>query len=161
MNDNYIQNASAFLDSLVKEMDVKLFLEQYQSLDHDLLRDSICLNDTRIHDYYAFCLKVSEKNTTINNISSWRHLIQKASKHYYSQFISDSKLYQKDMINISYHSYFNDYSLYIKEPESNSHHINLRSQTLDTLINVITNTLNSDGIVNKAKYDTFDTDIAA
>lgn len=142
MNNDYIKNASEFLDRLVQEMDVQLFIEQYQMLDHDRLRYSIPLNDERLDDYYKFCLN-NVSNTIFNNDANIWSLIMESSLERSHRLL--------------------DVELDIQKTFENTERYNNREFNTDSFIKDISVVIEKTRIVNKAKYNTFDTklDIAA
>ncbi|KAA8733906.1 hypothetical protein F4V57_07605 [Acinetobacter qingfengensis] len=142
MNNNYIQNASAFLDNLVQEMNVELFIQQYETLDHERLSHSIPLNSKRIDNYYLFCLNNVKKNEINRHLDIWMSIIEETSKRSHRVYAIDLDLC--DTVKI------------IKSHQP-------RSRNTDFIQDNSTAIFNSNGIVNKAKYNTFDLapDIAA
>lgn len=49
--DNYINNAQKFLADWIENLDVDLFIQQYESLNHEAHSDSILLDDEYLESY--------------------------------------------------------------------------------------------------------------
>lgn len=153
-NNDYIQNASDFLDNLLKELDIELFLQQYQSLDHESLSHSIPLGDKRIGTYYDFCLQRARKTESKNfenyaicisnenksNLNDWwfGDLSKVNPSHFGLTNNEDLKLSTKFQFVISYKSHNKNHDLF------------------DFFIKEFTGSFNSKTIVNKVENDTFD-----
>lgn len=138
MNNNYLINASAFLDKLVEEMDIELFIQQYKSLDHECLSQSISLDDHRINDYYNFCINITKKKEGYNS-ASWSYFIEEISMLSRKNSLPKAELYFKTKVIRSHSSNTKKHDFYGM----------FMSKTTDTTM--------IKSIVNKAKYDTFDT----
>ncbi|HAV16810.1 hypothetical protein [Acinetobacter nosocomialis] len=135
MNNKYIQNASAFLDSLVEEMNIELFIEQYQKLNHEDLSHSIPLKDERIANYYLCYLKHSKKS---DDKTTWNSVINK--KLELSHKIM-SEEFDACQINIA----------------SRSHHsISRKSESINRLLNTYSVRKKLKVSVSKEKYETYD-----
>ena len=138
MNNKYIQNASAFLDSLVEEMNIELFIEQYQQLNHDHLSHSILLNDERISNYYLCYLKHSKKSEGNNSKDIWNFFINENLE--FSHKIIGEKI-----------------DLFDKNSVSRSHQtLSKNSKSLNRLLSSFKDRKKLNVIVNKAKYETYD-----
>ncbi|WP_224964774.1 hypothetical protein [Acinetobacter guillouiae] len=65
MKDNYIENAKKFLTNWVENLDVKLFVQQYESLNHVANSHSILLDDESLNT--LICLWTQHANKMQNN----------------------------------------------------------------------------------------------
>lgn len=174
MNNNYFIKASAFLDKLVEEMDIELFIEQYNSLDHESLSQSIPLDNNHLNEYYHYCLKSANKNKaeinqniilientdTITDIETTDGQTITVIKNTDSQTINDINcwislldIHSEPVREKSSHNF----EMYFRPSVLNIHYSNEKSNEFyELFINNLSETLASKGIVNKAKYDTFD-----
>lgn len=138
MNNNYIQDASAFLDSLVEQMNIELFIEQYQKLDHDLLRHSIPLDDERLSNYYLCYLKHSKRIEGNSSKNIWNSLINKNVEFPNQIFGQELDVNRKKIIPRTHYSSANNFA------------------SLDRVLNKFTYEKNLKVIVDKEKYETSD-----
>ncbi|MRA09682.1 hypothetical protein F4T81_03515 [Acinetobacter nosocomialis] len=135
MNNKYIQNASAFLDSLVEDMNIELFIEQYQKLNHEHLSHSIPLKDERITNYYLCYLKHSKKS---EDKTIWNSVINKNLELSHKIMREEIDACQINIVSRSHHS------------------LSRNSESLSRLLNTFSVRKQLKVSVSKEKYETYD-----
>lgn len=138
MMNNYIISASEFLDSLVKEMDVELFIKQYQTLNHDKFSDSIPLEAEILSQYYELSFNYATKFYTNTKLDFWSML-----------FETHRNLQPFMVIEIDSYLEFRKTER-VKESIHNKHNL------YNSFINKISETFSTNSVIRKTQSDTFE-----